>query len=256
VTWTLSSHEVRTFEQNTLAAVIVQLRFHPILKIAELFPDFQDKVRSRFPGYEFADTQLFDVGPAGVHVRNETAHRFPALTEPTVLSLGTSAVSIEYSAHKHREVLFGDVDMVVGALGELFAPVFPIRLGLRYVNIIQRERIGEDLARPTPWTDLLTPSFAAVPAGVATVDDATNYAVEVSSGCKRGKMTLRYGLIPTPASREAQQFRLDTDRYIEGSLEIGEVRDILSGFSEDIFQVFMTAAGPALLEWMEQKRKS
>jgi uncharacterized protein (TIGR04255 family) len=213
VAWTLPEHAVRTFEQNTLAAVIVQLRFHPILKIAEQFADFQDRIRSRFPGYEFVETQMLDVGPAGVQVRNETAHRFRASSEPTVVSLGTGAFSIEYSAHKDRETLFNDVDSVVAALGALFSPVFPLRLGLRYVNIIQRDGIGRQLGRQVTWAELLTANFAAVPGGVASVDDATNFAVEVSSPCARGKMTVRYGLLADGVSKEAQQFRLDTDRY-------------------------------------------
>jgi uncharacterized protein (TIGR04255 family) len=233
----------------------VQLRFHPILKIASHFSDFQDKVRARFPGYESVETQAIDVGQGGVQVRNETAHRFKVAGEPTVASLVTSALSVEYGAHKDRDVLFNDVDIVVGALSALFSPVFPVRLGLRYVNIIQRERISHELGRNVTWSDLLTQNFAAVPGGVATLDDATNFAVELSSPCARGKMTVRYGLLTDGVAKEAQQFRLDTDRYIEDSFDVGEVRRMLAGFSDDIFQVFMTAAGPALLEWMDIKGK-
>jgi hypothetical protein len=49
------------------------------------------------------------------------------------------------------------------------------------------------------------------------------------------------------------QFRLDTDRFIERGFDVGEVSTLLDGFSSDIFQVFMTAAGPSLLDWMNSK---
>jgi len=255
VGWTLAKHDVRTFERNTLAAVIVQLRFHPILRIAEDLAAFQEKMRPRFPGYEAVEAQTVDVGPHGIQVRNETAHRFRAEAEPSVLSLGTSSFSIEYAAHKDRDTLFADVDAAVGALNELYSPVQPLRLGLRYVNVVEPQRLATDLSRSVGWDELLTPSFAAVPGGVATLDESTNFAVEVSVPAARGKMTLMYAFLPSVAN-SAQHLRLDTDRFIEAGFEMKEVRGLLESFSGDIFQVFMTAAGPALLEWMATKGES
>jgi hypothetical protein len=68
-------------------------------------------------------------------------------------------------------------------------------------------------------------------------------------------MTLRYGAI-TDASTKMQHFRLDTDRFLEGHFPLSDVEALLKLFSEDIFQVFMTAAGPALLEWMGKPRQT
>jgi hypothetical protein len=63
-------------------------------------------------------------------------------------------------------------------------------------------------------------------------------------------MTVKYGLLLARGARD-QHFRLDTDRFVEGPVKIGEVPGLLERFSDDIFQVFMMAAGPKLIEWME-----
>jgi uncharacterized protein (TIGR04255 family) len=179
VGWTLAEHAVRTFNRNTLATVVVQLRFHPILKTGEHYADFQEKLRPRFPGYEAVETQMFEMsfsqasGPAGIVRAGDRAHRFFAVDEPTVASLDATSVSIEYAAHKERATLIKDFALVLDALRS-YGPV-PVRLGLRYVNVIDQKTMAAHFGSEVPWTDLLTPAFATVPGGLAAIDTTTNY---------------------------------------------------------------------------------
>ena len=249
LSWKLPTHPVKPFTRNPLAAVIVQLRFHPILKIEDRVPDFQERVRARFPAYETAETQVVETGPSGIQVRNERGHVFRAPTEPIVVSLGSSAVSLQYAEHKDRTILLEDVATVMGALNATYSPISPIRLGLRYVNVVDRGQVSAALNRSLAWEDLISSSFASVPAALTDLDEKTAFAAEVSSPCSRGIMTVRYGLLRDVAT-QAQQFRLDTDRFIEADFTVTEISPLLTDFSSDIFQVFMTAAGPALTEWM------
>ena len=253
VGWTLTEHQLKTFGKNTLATVVVQLRFHPILKTTEHYADFQEKLRPRFPGYDAVETQMFEMsfgptsGPAGV-VRSEKAHRFLAVDEPTVAALDTTSVSIEYAAHKERATLINDFTLVLDAL-KPYGPV-PVRLGLRYVNIIEQTKLMAHFGAEIPWSELLTPTFATVPGGLASIDTSTNYLADVTAPRDPGKMTVKYGLLMARGAKD-QHFRLDTDRFVEGTVKIGEVPGLLERFSDDIFQVFMMAAGPKLIEWME-----
>ncbi len=236
-----------------LATVVVQLRFHPILKTGEHYADFQERLRPRFPGYEALETQMFEMSfgpqpsPAGV-VRSERVHRFLAVDEPTIAALNTTSVSIEYAAHKERATIIEDFALVLDAL-RAYGPV-PIRLGLRYVNIIEQHRLVVHSSDEIPWSELLTPAFATVPAGLATIDSSTNYLAEVTAPRDPGKMTVKYGFLVARGAKN-QHFRLDTDRFVEGPVEIDAVPALLERFSDDIFQVFMMAAGPKLIEWME-----
>lgn len=236
-----------------LAAVVVQLRFHPILKIEESYAEFQEKLRSRFPGYEAVETQTFEMridpqsSPASF-VRSARAHRFLAVDEPTVAALDSTAVSIEYAAHRERATLIKDFSIVLDAL-KSYGPV-PVRLGLRYVNIIDRRKLEQRFGDVASWSELLTPAFATVPGGVASVDPSTNYLAEITAPRDPGKMTVKYGILTTPGGKE-QHFRLDTDRFIEGNVKIEEIPVLLERFSDDIYQVFVMAAGPKLIKWME-----
>lgn len=257
--WLLPRHPFRTFQRNSLALVVAQLRFQPILKIAQNIAGFQDRVRPRFPGYESVELQEIEINTLGsINVmRNEAAHKFTAAGTPAGLSMGTSSFSVEYAKHKDRNDLLSDVKVVLAALNDIYAPVIPTRLGLRYVNIIQRRRISDDLKRDIAWKDLLAAQFTSVPGGVTTLDDDTHFMAEVSSPCERGKMTLRYGVpisLPTGATRNSPNFRVDTDRFIEGEFRIEDVPALLESFSADIFDLFMSAAGPALLEWMSASK--
>lgn len=257
MSWKLPKHPVATFERNMLASVVVQLRFQPILKIPDHIAAFQDRVRPRFPGYEVAETQEIELGAAGViSVRKETGHRFLAHGEPAVSALNVSSFTVEYAAYKEREVLFADVDTALRALNDIFAPIVPLRLGLRYVNIIRRDK----LPAPFAWSEILTERFSQVPGSLAALDDSTAFLVDITSSHDRGMMSVKYGILSNrliPGLPNLPQhdshFRLDVDRYIEGGFGIDEVRNLLEVFSVDAFQVFMAAAGPRLLEWMGPK---
>jgi uncharacterized protein (TIGR04255 family) len=249
--WTLPIRPHERFIRNPLAAVIAQLRFDPILKIAVGVPDFQDEIRARFPLYEERDVQVVEValpGTEGVRTRRVKEHRFRARNEPTTVVLGDQSVSLEYLAHQHRDVLFSDVALVVAALTSRFPDVSPTRLGLRYVNVIDRDRVEKESGRPTTWADLLEASFLRMPAGLADLD-STRFAVEIASEMPVGAMTLRYGLLP--AHEDRLVFRLDVDRYRQETFAVTDVENTVRAFADDVFQVFMAAASERLLAWMK-----
>jgi uncharacterized protein (TIGR04255 family) len=251
VGWNLPKMPRETFKRNSLAIVVAQLRFQPILRLTNQHADFQEAIRRRFPGYESVDTQQIEIRPDGVNVvLNERVHRFKALEDPITVALDSSSVSIEYSAHRQHSTLLSDFQDVLRVL-EDYTPI-PVRLGLRYVNIIEREKVSAQLGKDVAWSDLLSPAFANVPAGLASVDESTNYFAQVTSPCSRGKMTVKYGVL-TALGSEGQHFRLDTDRFMEGGFMTNEVLGLLENFSEDIFQVFKKAAGFVLLEWMNSE---
>ncbi|MDH5671171.1 MAG: TIGR04255 family protein [Myxococcales bacterium] len=251
--WTLPSHEHKRFQRNPLAAVIVQLRFDPILKIATGVPDFQDKIRSRFSLYEERDVKVVEVeapSVSAVRTRRVKEHRFRTRGEPTTVVLGDQGVSLEYLAHQHRDVLLPDVKLVTDSLSSTFQDVSPTRLGLRYVNVVDRDRVAADAGSPAEWSDLIEPSFLQMPAALADLA-GTRFANEITSEMPVGAMTLRYGLLP--ASEDRLGFRLDIDRYHQESFDMADVEALVRAFADDIFQVFMAAAGPSLVDWMEEE---
>ncbi len=248
MTWRLPNHERRTYRRNPLVAVIVQLRFNPILKIEARVADFQDIVRGRFPRYEESESQQVELSPEGIRLRAGKDFRFMS-AEPVSMLLGDGAVALEYRAYDDREVLRADVDLMCEATQRALAPVTPIRLGLRYVNTIDQTMISQDLRRDVAWSELVGESFLRVPGNLTDLD-GTRFATELSSPMPLGGMTVRCGLLPAPVPK-GLGYRLDVDRYRDDSFALDSVPETLTTFADDIFQVFAAARGPALAEWME-----
>lgn len=249
MTWSLPAAQHRTFNRNALDVVVVQLRFEPVLKIESFVPDFQEAIRARFPRYEERLVQGLEVLPSGIHLRDGKEFRFLVRGgDATTVILGDQSLAIEYRAHEDRKVLVADYTLAFGAL-ERTARIQPTRLGLRYVNVLDRVTIGEALGRSLDWPDLIDPAFLTVPADLGTLE-GTRFAAEWASPMAEGNMTIRYGLLPGAEDRLI--FRLDVDRSIEGLEPIDPSPARLEQFSDDIFRVFSRASGAALKEWMER----
>lgn len=251
MTWTLPDAAHKVFERNPLDAVICQLRFDPILKVHDHVPDFQDAIRSRFPGYQESEGILLELTEGPPRQRTVRQHRFRAKREPTIALLGDAAVSLEYRDHRDRDTLQSDAHLVSSALESVFRNVSPQRLGLRYVNRIDLTRIIKDLGRAVDWADVIRKDFIALPTGLANLTDS-RFASELTSPLGPGEMTVRMGLLPLPGGSPIG-FRLDVDRFTEEDLAIADVDGLLSCFVDDIYNLFRAAAGPALIDWMEAK---
>ncbi len=246
--WQLPPSEPKEYPQNPLEAVVCQISFEPILRVHAGVPEFQERVRGRFPGYEEVEGTVFELRPTGPVQRSVVQHRFLAHPEPAVASLDRNSITLEYAAHRHREVLQSDARLVCDAMQATYERVAAKRLGLRYVNLIDRERVAQRLGREVTWSELLQPPYLHVPTELADLE-SVSFASEVTASCDRGRMTVRLGFLPTPDRGLA--YRLDIDRYIEEHFDFGDVDALLVQFAEDIYRLFRTAAGSTLLEWME-----
>jgi uncharacterized protein (TIGR04255 family) len=252
--WTLPLQPHRVFERNPLVAVVVELRFFPILKIPAKVADFQENVRARFPAFQEARRQIVTLGPAPVEIRTEQFFTFTRQDESATLTLSTSSLSLESRRHDRRENFIADVKVGLDGLSKACGPIALKRLGLRYVDVIDREQIEKDLGRATSWDRLISARFASVPAGIADTN-GTLFACEVASPMtSSGAQTVRYGLVKDADTRI--KFRLDVDRYREEAVDPGSVVTSLNSFADDIFAVFVSAMGPDLLEWMPERKET
>lgn len=250
MTWSLPDCEHRTFTRNPLEVVICQLRFDPVLKVHAGVADFQERVRHRFPRYEDRQGQLVEFAPTGLQSRAVRDHAFYSRTRPATIVLGDQSCSLEYRDHRDRNELLDDAELVFGALQDVFGGISAVRLGLRYVNRIDRDAIARDLGRTLGWQDLIAEQFLSLPGGtgeLAEVRFATEITRAVASG---GAMTARYGLLPIP-DQSVPIFRLDVDRYTEQNVSVPRVPTMLGEFSNDIYRLFVTAIGKDLRIWME-----
>jgi uncharacterized protein (TIGR04255 family) len=251
MSWTVPPQPHKVFQRNPLVAVIVEVRFFPILKLADKIADVQDQVRSTFPAFHDVTRQLINLQPAGpIEVRNERLFNFVKPDESSTLSLSTSTLAVESRRHERREHFISDAKVGIDALIKVCGPVVPTRLGLRYVDVIDKDAIEKDLGRPTTWPQLISQRFLAVPTGLADLD-GTLFACEVGSSMPNGGQTVRYGLVQDGDKKV--KFRLDVDRYVDDPGDASKLVDLLGAFADDVFAVFIAAMGPDLKAWMPER---
>lgn len=249
--WVLPEHEHRKFERNTIALTVAQLRFHPILKIRERLPAFQDGIRVRYPGFRTQKVQDVVIEPEGIRVGEQEQFQFLTADSSATVSLGSAALSLENRRHQHHGAFIQDFKIGLDALQSVFSPVSPTRLGLRYINVIDRERISKDLGRDLAWTELIQASFLNIPHGLASLE-GTQFSSEISSAIGNGEMTVRHGLLRDPGS-DRVHFRLDVDRYTQETFEPDATLEMLESFASNIYSIFMSATGEGLREWMNRQ---
>jgi uncharacterized protein (TIGR04255 family) len=224
--------------------------FEPILKIGEghKVPEFQERLRARFP--QFSEGQSVEVkitAPGQIETRLEKAYEFGSLANSKIV-LSPRRLSREADKHQTREEVFRDIALIVEALDDIYKPITVHRVGLRYVNLFDAVQITEDLGRSVTWASLVAERYLHMPNDVLDMN-STLFSNEIHSTMERGSMVLRYGKTLRPdRGRECMHF--DMDRFVMEKVSTGEIPEMVQGFSQDLFDLFSTAPGPDLVEWM------
>ncbi len=161
------------YERAPLLSVVAQLRFPRVLRIESGPPaDFQDRIRDTFPLVEQGPQpmqapiigQPIQVMPQIplelMQLLNaqaaQASYRFLTEDRKTTLTLSPEAISLSTTSYSHWgefKTMFG---VPIDALNEIYKPSFFTRVGLRYVNVIDREVLQ---LRDKPWSKLLRPEI-------------------------------------------------------------------------------------------------
>lgn len=256
MTWTFSNVGYQIYERNPLVSTTIELRFFPIFRIVKNEQDwanFQDKVRELFPLYEQNNVRGVEFNPNGdFKIQDEVEHHFSDEAEKNTLVLGQSVLRITCKAHHSREQLIARFRAALEALRSVFGHVEAQRLGIRYVNIIDKARISQDLNESLAWEDLISQEFLQRPHEIADLS-STNFMMELRSNLhgKPGSLGLRYGLVQNQ-TEVPDHFRFDIDRYIERRegqpLDIDRIN--FDELVQDIFSLFHTVVVGKLSTWM------
>jgi len=241
--------------QNALDLVVIQARFHPILKLPSRIGEFQEHVRDRFPSFSDEQLRSFDfLLPEGsARVRSDQLFRFASVVAPRHIQVTTSSLTLEAKDYKRREDLEADFSSGLKALKEGVGTPSLIRLGLRFVNVLVREKVALDLGRSVAWEDLVAEEFLRSP---PFFDDTPPRSYhELNAPLAPGSLTLRYGFLPASQPTGRMYFRFDMDRYLEDAIELDQVTGLLGKFTDDCFSLFENSVTPTLREWLEQPER-
>lgn len=248
-----------TYSKCPLQEVICQFRFSPILEIGVSDPvRFQDVVRHVFPVYEprvesqgSVELRGNESGGADLHASQNRVlnHYFGTPDGRWSINLTSEFIAFSTRDYGTWEGFCTRFEGPLSSFKEIYAPSFFSRIGLRYVDAIDRERLGLHGVR---WADVIRPEvvgilgfdhsdersfMASIQQNQVRVDDGISMVITTGID-QRGD-----GLPPL--------FMIDTDASFSGQLSV-EAMDLgsLGRLHEESHNFFEWALTPMLKEAM------
>ena len=236
--------------RTPLVRVIAQIRFPPILTIRN--PDsvavFQEALRGTYPNLSEDRAQNVDLTGQQPQVSQELIWRFADRGQPPQwrVSLGVDFVALETTAYESRGHFLERLDAVVAALEQAFHPVDVNRLGLRYIDRLEKKAVEQirDLIHPQVLGILLSTEDSSLTLGDATVRLMT----EAQFVAEEGLIQARWTTLPPNTTYDPLALEpinelswvLDLDMFTpqpQPFVRAG-LRQTAKGFAERLYAVF------------------
>ena len=212
------------YGRSPLTQVVSQVRFPPVLKIDNSPVDFQEQVRQLFPLYQRQMPVLPQNVPAEVaqlltaqlggssHVFGDEAGLFQ-------LVLSVDSLALTCTRYQRWEDFSSKLYVALKALFVSYTPAFLTRLGLRYINVIDKDHIG---LKELPWSALINPSIlgeVALPEFEGSVQDAKRL---LRVRFEDGSFLFQHGLEGSEVGVNQHRYFLDFDLYTDQRKQLTE----------------------------------
>ena len=225
-----SDHPRTHYRAAPVHEVICQLRFPPILTINTTEPaDFQEAIRAEFPQYarrqDAAPPRITGLGGPNPKVEQQPPvinHHFLSADSRWKLNVTRDFIALSTLTYPGWEHFARQLDKPLAAFIRLYKPAYFQRVGLRYVNLISRARLGLE---NRSWTELIAPAYT----GPMREEDASedrflscgsDLIVKLDSSCQ-AKIHAGIGKIKnnTPGAPQDPEvkFVFDMDLFMAGN---------------------------------------
>ena len=141
-----------------LVRVLAQIRFPPILSIGNesSVADFQEALRADYPYLRREEVGSFHIMPGqSSNISRAVIWRLSDRQEQAIwcVSLGVDFIALETSRYSSRDDFLGRLRAVLKSVETYFYPAEARRVGLRYINRLEREAVERvsDLICPGVW---------------------------------------------------------------------------------------------------------
>lgn len=214
----------------------------------------QDRLRDVYPLYRVSAPEF------GANVPKELTdvigrlmpevsqpHFFETENKARLVSLNMDFLALTEREYQRWEKYLGEFRKVRLAFEELYHPAFYSRIGLRYQDLIDREKLGLNDVR---WEELVNPVLAGVlgdPAVEGDVIETSSISTFAISGVPEGRARVQYGLVNVDVDGATRNvFAIDTDFYSNGRFPLEGVEDALAIFSRTAGDLFRWSIQPGL----------
>jgi uncharacterized protein (TIGR04255 family) len=160
------SSERVIFENAPLTEVIAQVQFPPILRIGQTPAEFQERIRDAFPLLEMGPAlasppgaemlipqQVMQMFSAALTAGSAPTYRFLREDRAFTVLLTQDSLALSTTGYTRWEDFIGHFRCAFSALLAEYKPTFFSRVGLCYVNGIEKSSIGFDA--DISWSELI-----------------------------------------------------------------------------------------------------
>jgi uncharacterized protein (TIGR04255 family) len=235
------------YKNNTIVSVICQLRYPPILEIDSGVPAiFQNKIRTIYPYYEKSGGE--EVLPRDMsqilsqfHLGREGSitHKFLNENKTEFVTLTSEYTAITATKYVSWDEFKKSIEHAKNALEEIYKPAFYSRIGLRYEDVINKNKVG---LKDVSWDKLINKALV----GLLGADEIRKSVLETRNDTlmkveeiEGGFLKLRHGLMER--KDEVLSYRLDADFFTVSKRRGEDVSKELDGFNRTAGNFFRWA---------------
>lgn len=239
------------FRRNPLNVVVMQLRFPPILTLAQPagIALFQEAIRHEYPRAEAPAQQVtFGVGPAGPIPPQiqQGPWRFHG-ESGWLVALAPDFVSLEATKYERYEDFRFRAERLLSVARDDIGVTERSRIGLRYVNEIRHP----SASTIKDWRPLLDQQLLGVAAGDLLGDRVVQTLQQVDIRLDSGQLTVRHGWHEAPDGQAP--YVIDLDAYDDSSLpfDVDQVLELVDAYRRVIGDFFRSSLSPELYDFLE-----
>jgi len=243
------------YRKNPLDRVICQLRFPALLRIETEIPsEFQEKIRRDFPDFLEKSEIRIDMPtntpgqgvselPIQVSPTASKNYEFSAESQKWKVNLTRSFIALTTLNYTRWEIFKDQLSKPLQAFVSIYSPDDFSRIGLRYIDIIKRSRLGLD---NVSWNELLQPYVLGMLSTDTVGKNIESYEAKNEIKLDDGTSLVR---IITSLIQDAETgeicFLIDSDFFTTTKSKIDETINKLDYFN---------AHGSRLIQWCITER--
>ncbi|MDP9174675.1 MAG: TIGR04255 family protein [Planctomycetota bacterium] len=250
------------YSRNPLAEVVAYLRFPPILRIDSETPAaFQDAIRADYPRYSEGSLKVplppnlppqFMNFVQGMSTGRASGmkHQFASQDEKWQIILTREMLELKTTAYIRWEDFRTRLAQLTVALQAVYRPAAFARIGLRYVNVIQRSVLNLD---ETPWSVLLKPYIAGELSAPELAEGIDSVSHQLHCRLDDGGnsfLALKTGIAFAEPKKE-KCFLIDADIHTHNQTESSDALNVLDSFNRISGRFFRWCIEQPLLNALE-----